>query len=304
VVCVEGAAAGPTLAVTGNIHGDELTGIGAVHALAARLDGRLRTGRVLLYPSLNPEALRQGTRRVPADDRDLNRCFPGDPAGGPSDRLAHAAWRDLVGRRVDVLVDVHADAPHALPYVVLDRGVHLARARRAEVEARAEALAHATGLTVLRDLLDAAYVSAGLDRTLTGSVVNGLGIPAFTLEAGPRGRLDAAAVEIAVDALLGLLDALGMLETQRTPHPSRVEGGPWRRAVGPRARTDGILVATAPPGAWCAAGAPVAEIRGLDGQRRALVRAETDGFVVSHAHHGHVVAGTATCTWAHAEEPA
>ncbi len=306
MTCLRGPAAGPCVAITGNIHGDELTGLGAAHALAGRLDGALRAGRVRLYPSLNPDGLRQGTRRVPADDRDLNRCFPGDPAGGPSDRLAHAAWEDLSREGVDLLVDVHADSSHALPYVVLDRAVHHAGAARTGLEARAATLAATTGLTVLHDLADEAYVAARLDRTLTGCVLNRRGVPAFTLEAGPRGRLDPSAVEVVVDALLGVLGALGMLEAPPVPraHPTRVAGGPWRRAVGPRARVDGVLVATVAPGAWTEAGAAVAEIRALDGRTREHVRAERDGFVISHAHHGHVVAGTAVCTWAHPEAPA
>lgn len=304
VVRVDGARGGPTLAITGNVHGDELTGLGAAHALAARLDGVLHAGTVLLYPSLNPDGLRQGTRRVPADDRDLNRCFPGDPGGGPSERLAHAAWQHLAAHRVGALVDIHADSPHALPYVVLDRAVHLPGAARTALETRAAALAGATGLTVLHDLPDEPYVAARLDRTLTGCAVNRLRVPAFTLEAGPRGRLDAAAVTTAVDAVLGVLVALGMVDRAHAPaaHPTRVAGGPWRRSVGPRARTDGVLVAIAAPGAWIEAGAAVAEVRTLDGRAREEVQATQAGFVVSHAPHGHVVAGTAVCTWAHPEE--
>src|SRR5262245_34029288 len=78
VIEVGSGKPGPLAVVTANLHGDEATGVGAVHVLASRLDGLLARGRVRLFPSLNPVGLAQGTRGLPGDELDPNRCFPGD----------------------------------------------------------------------------------------------------------------------------------------------------------------------------------------------------------------------------------
>jgi predicted deacylase len=291
----------PVATVTANIHGDECTGVGVVLRLAAMLDAMLVRGTVHLYPTLNPEGLERRTRKVPEDDQDLNRVFPGDPDGGPSERLANAAWNDLASRHPDVVVDLHADAPGSLPYALLDRCISLRGQTRQELEQAAERLAVATGLTVLNEYPDERYARYRLDRSLTGAVLNRLRIPAITIEAGPRLALDEDAVHASTAGVLGVLHALGMVADAPAPHPSLVTGGTWRRDSGPRAATSGILVMRARPGRLLARGEPVAEIRSLAGAVLEEPAAEAPGFVVSSAERAHVVAGVPVCTYAVAE---
>jgi predicted deacylase len=291
------------VAVTANIHGDECTGTGAVLRLISGLEAMLIRGTVHLYPSLNPEGFERRLRRVPEDDQDLNRLFPGDAAGGPGERLAFAAWSDLEARRPDVLIDLHADAPGAIPYALLDRAISRKGEARASLEALAESYAEATGLTVLREYPDDRYIRYRLDRSLTGAALNRLQIPAVTIEAGPRLILDESSVGAMVHAVGGVLHALGMVGEPASAHPTRVLGGPWRRDSGPRASTVGALVPRTRPGELLRRGQAVAEVRSLAGACLEEILAETDGFVVSAAERTHIVAGVPVCTWAQSDRP-
>jgi predicted deacylase len=276
-----GAPTGPTVAVLANVHGDEVQGVVAAHALADALEGRLTSGSVVLYPSCNPQGLSLRTRHVPPDDTDLNRLFPGNPRGLWSAKLAAALWRDLTLRQPDVVIDLHSDSANAIPYVIVDRPVRLPWDRRRALGERMEALARATGLTVLREYPDDAYLQYGLDHSLAGAVVNQLGVPALTLEVGPRRSVDAAAVATMRDAVMGVLAALGVVPGVPSTPPSAVPAGPWRRAPGPRAKRAGLVMPRVPVGAVVAAGAPVADVVGLDGAVEETVLATDTGLVVS-----------------------
>ncbi len=292
---------GPVVVVTANVHGDECTGTGAVIRLAQALEPLLLRGTVHLYPSLNPEAFERRQRRVPEDEQDLNRLFPGDPEGSPSERLAAAAWGDIASRRPDALVDLHADAPGAIPYALVDRAVALRGEARANLESLAESYAVATGLTVVREYPDDRYSRFRLDRSLTGAVLNRLRVPAVTVEAGPRLVLEEHAVDTATRAVAGVLHSMGLVAEPASRHASHVSGGPWRRESGPRASTSGVLVPRVTPGHFARRGTVVAEVRSLAGALLEELSAETDGFVLSPAERAHVVAGVPACTWVTAE---
>lgn len=289
---------GPVVAITANVHGDECTGVGTVLRLLPILDATLLRGTVHLYPTLNPEGLERRSRKVPEDDQDLNRLFPGDASGSPSERLAHAVWTDLCAHTPDLVIDIHTDAPASLPYALLDRATGLRHASRGAVEGSARTIATASGLTVLHEYPEERYARYRLDRSLTGAVLNRLQVPAVTIEAGPRLYLDTAAVDTATTAVLGMLHALGMVESPAPPHPSRVEGGPWRRDSGPRAASTGVLVPRIAPGTLLERGDLVAEIRALSGALLEEIHADDMGFVVSLAERTHVVAGVPVCTFA------
>jgi len=286
----------PVVVVTANVHGDECTGVGVCLALAEELDGALLRGTVHLYPSLNPEALERRTRRHPDEDVDLNRLFPGDAHGSPAERLVFATWSDLAARSPDLVVDIHADAPGAIPYVLTDRAIALRGAERVRLEAECAALADATGLTVLQEYPDDRYSRYRLDRSLTGAVLNRLQVPALTVEAGPRLVLDRAAVQVAAQAVRGVLGSLGMVEASAVRHGSRLPGA-WRRDSGPRAGVAGVLVAVAEPGVAVRRGDVLAEVRSLGGTVLERIRAEGNGFVVSFVERAHVVSGVPVCTF-------
>ena len=280
VVQIRAPEPGPVVVVTANVHGDEVTGVAAVHRLDDRLGASLVRGTVVLYPSLNPRGLQQQQRVQPDDGVDLNRVFPGDPEGHGATRLAGALWSDLASRRPDALVDLHADSAVSIPYAIVDRATHLQGLKRERMDDAVRAMAEASGLTVLHEYPDEQYVRFRLDRSLAGAMVNHAGVPAVTLEVGPRRAVDPVAVDRAADAVLRILGHLGLVADDLPP-ALRPAGGPWRRTAAPRLQSSGVFEPVLEPGARFEAGDVLGTVRALDGTVREVVRSECRGLVVS-----------------------
>ena len=294
VIQVVGVHPGPCAAVTANIHGDETTGIGVVHNLIRVLPDLLLRGSVCLYPSLNPAGLVSNRRVLPGDGQDLNRMFPGKPRGPASERHAHSIWTDLMSRSPDALIDLHTDVAGAVPYAIVDRVLRVRDRRR--LSGRCARMAEASGLTVLREYPRDRYLRYHLDRSLPGAMVNSNGIPAVTLEIGPRRRLDSNAVALATGAVLGVLTEVGVVNMPARILKERKEGGPWRREGGPRTNHSGILVPQVRPGEDLSRGTAIAEVRTIEGEVLEVLRARASGFIVALPERTHVVPGVACAT--------
>ena len=107
-LCLCGAAPGRTLVVTAGVHGCEYVGVQALRCLAVELDPAELSGNVILLPLANPTGFYAGAKQVvPEDGVNLNRAFPGDPAGTLSARLAYALETALY-QAADFLADLHS----------------------------------------------------------------------------------------------------------------------------------------------------------------------------------------------------
>jgi predicted deacylase len=193
------------------------------------------------------------------------------------------------------VVDLHTDSGSAIPYTIIDRVI---RGKNAgEVTRRCQAMAEASGLTVLQEYPKERYRRFELDRSLPGALVNGPAIPAVTLEVGPRRRIDADAVECCVAAVEGILGSLGILESgPPTQHSSRICTEGWRRENGPRTGRVGVLVPTRKPGVFFERGDTLAEVRTLEGDCLERLNARASGFVVALPELSHVPIGTPCAT--------
>lgn len=279
---LDSGVAGRTVLITANVHGDELTGLVAAQRLDALLVERLVRGRVVIYYSLNPGGLESRKRVLPEDGADLNRMFPGDEASSvPSEQRAGRLWRSFLRHRPDALIDLHADSIASIPYAIIDRAVRQVGPRRAEMVEALTALGRATGLTILREYPEDEYLRFGLDRSLAGAMVNHAGVPAVTIEAGPRRTVDLRSVEVAVDAVMRALGHLDLVEEVPAPDPSRRVGAVWRRASAPRTTRAGIFVPALRPGDRFRAGDLLGSIHAVDGERLESIEAPLAGIVVS-----------------------
>ena len=200
LVEVTGSHDGPLLTVIAGVHGCEYASMDGVRHWLRELETRDITGRVRAVPVLNVSAFAARTPFVvPEDGKNLNRCFPGDPAGTLADRLAHAAFTELISGS-DAYIDAHCgDMVEALqPFSLYEAG---------PAEDRARDLATAYGLPyVIRQ-------EAGPGRAVSGTssgAAAAAGIPAITAEAGQCGLVEEAAVALHVAGLNGVLALLGM----------------------------------------------------------------------------------------------
>ncbi|MGR7922548.1 N(2)-acetyl-L-2,4-diaminobutanoate deacetylase DoeB [Zobellella denitrificans] len=98
---------GPTALLTGGNHGDEYEGITALFKLANSLEPEQVQGRVIIVPAMNYPAVRNGSRTSPIDKGNMNRSFPGNPAGSMTERIADYFNRYLVPM-CDYALDIHS----------------------------------------------------------------------------------------------------------------------------------------------------------------------------------------------------
>jgi predicted deacylase len=255
VIDLAGAGDGPRLTVLAGVHGCEYAPMAAVRRWARALAGRELRGTVRAVPVLNIPAFRaRAPFVVPDDGKNLNRCFPGDPGGSLADRLAHAAFTQLIAGS-DALVDVHAgDMVEALePIALYDAG---------PAEARALELATAYGLGyVIRQEPGPGRAVGGTTSTAAADA----GIPAIIAEAGGCGMVEPAAVDAHVHGLDRVLALLGMAGD---PAPAAdPAGAPVRldRFLWLRSTSEGWWEPSVRPGEQVAEGQVLGTVSSLDG---------------------------------------
>ena len=98
---------GPTLLVMAGNHGDEYEGQIAISQLARELEAADIRGRLILLPMVNAPAAQAGLRTSPIDDGNLNRLFPGDASGTPTEMIADYI-EDVLMPLADYSVDLHS----------------------------------------------------------------------------------------------------------------------------------------------------------------------------------------------------
>jgi hypothetical protein len=253
VVELTGTAGGPRLTVVAGVHGCEYAPMAAVRRWTASLARRDLHGTVVAVPVLNLPAFRARTPFVvPDDGKNLNRCFPGDPGGTLAQRLAHAAFTQLIAGS-DALVDVHAgDLVEALePFALYDAGPSEARAREL-------AVAYGLGYIIRQE--------PGPDRAVggtTSAAAAETGIPAIIAEAGGCGLVEPAALDAHVRGLDGVLALLGMAAGQ-AGQPAR-EPAHLRRFIWLRCAGEGWWEPAVRPGEQVARGQVLGTVSSLDG---------------------------------------
>ena len=308
VVIARGREPGPTLWLTANIHGDELTGLAVVHDVVTPALLPTLRGTVVAVPSLNPAGLHTRRREPYLDLRDPNRQFPGaDPPGADPDErarqaetpgLLEAAYAELFAAlqaSADLYVDLHCYGLQAASFVIRDRILYRDESERPALErlvARLDELCRASGLPVVHELPAARYVEKLLHRSTTGAALNFARIPAITVELGLIGGVDPAALEAGTTAVHNILKWAGMRPGAPEPVRSVPQPNidfPVTRDSTPRARTSGIVRYHVRPGDTFKKGDLLATLTDLHG--RALpahgeVRAEADGWVLALARGG------------------
>ncbi|MEO8857313.1 MAG: succinylglutamate desuccinylase/aspartoacylase family protein [Burkholderiaceae bacterium] len=98
---------GPVVVVSGAVHGDEYEGPMVIAELMRQIRVEDVAGHLILLPSFNAPAMRAGRRTSPIDKLNLNRVFPGDHVGSPTQQIAGYV-ADHIFSRADFYIDLHA----------------------------------------------------------------------------------------------------------------------------------------------------------------------------------------------------
>jgi predicted deacylase len=192
VLVVNGAHAGPTLCLTGAIHGDELNGIEIIRRTMYDLNPDKLTGRVIGVPIVNLTGFQRGNRYLP-DRRDLNRYFPGHPEGTLADRMAHSLFQNVI-RHCDRLVDIHTGSLKRTNLPQLRADMNHPEVAKLTRGFDGMAVVHSSG-------------SDGMLRTAATEA----GIRTVTMEAGESLRIQEHQIKAGVNSLNSLMEKHGMI---------------------------------------------------------------------------------------------
>lgn len=100
---IDSGVPGPTVWISGGVHGSELAGWMAAEKIA---EWRVSRGRLVVVPHAFELAVQQRLRAARGYS-DLNRQFPTSSGGSPSGTLARGLWEELKRYRPDWVFDLH-----------------------------------------------------------------------------------------------------------------------------------------------------------------------------------------------------
>ncbi|MEO0819143.1 MAG: succinylglutamate desuccinylase/aspartoacylase family protein [Pseudomonadota bacterium] len=266
--------AGPTLVVSAGVHGDEYEGQVAVSALARALAPEQIRGRLILLPMVNAPAAEAGCRVSPLDAGNLNRLYPGDPRGTPTEMIAHF-HEEVILPLADYAVDLHSGGSSLIYPATLLRGP----GHSPEEEA---------GLATLSEAFDLPYAwvftagggTGSTARTAMGAA-NRKGVVNVMAELGGAGSVSPEVLRRTECGLRRILHALGMLpgyapDPAKGTRPLHVHGSVY-------AYEAGVFEPRKTIGEDVAAGETVAFIHRPDtpGQAPHAVPSPHDGIVLA-----------------------
>jgi predicted deacylase len=216
LILVNGSRPGPRVVITGGVHGGEFIGVDAATRLAGLLEPDDVAGRLVICPVANPPAVYGGRLNIsPLDGVNINRVFPGDKDGGPTDRMAAWLFEHLIDG-ADAYVDLHSGGidQHLLDFV----GYRLTGDD--ELDAKNRGMAHAVGYELV-------ICGTSPDGGNSHAAANRRGVPAILVETGKLGDRDSATVSRLLDALYRLLHHLGVIEASEHVKPATVQPRDW-----------------------------------------------------------------------------
>ncbi|MBI2168408.1 MAG: succinylglutamate desuccinylase/aspartoacylase family protein [Actinobacteria bacterium] len=261
VVVINGRRSGPTLFLSGAIHGDELNGVEIIRRVTSTLDARNLAGAVIAVPIVNVFGFVNESRYLP-DRRDLNRSFPGSPRGPLAARMAHLFMQEVVGR-CDYGIDLHTGSWSRtnLPQVRGDL-------RDPQIRRCAEAFG--------ADIMLHSRVRDGSLR----QAATARGVHVLLYEGGEANRFNDFAVDAGVDGVLRVMAELGMWDGAVAPPCS--DSLATARSTWVRARRGGILRLEVGLGDTVTSGQVVGSVADAFGTGASKIRARSEGIVIGH----------------------
>jgi uncharacterized protein len=258
-----GSRPAPRLVAIAGVHGDEPEGMLALLDFAAATDPARLRGTVVLVPVANPPAFAAHQRRSPLDALDLNRIFPGRADGTPSERLAYRLVHDVLAG-ADLVFTLHSwyATGTVVPHVEVPDGGD-------DVSRRSWNAAVAAGFDRIR--------RSGWPAGVLGMTALDRGIPVLEAEIGGQGAATRQNRAAYVEHLTRLARHLGILDGEIPPNREVEVLG--RGLV--HAPAGGMLRLHVELGDYVEAGAVLAEITNLHGERLAHVRAPHSGLVAA-----------------------
>ena len=263
---LHGEQPGRTMFITAGVHSGEYVGIQAAIELSQKLKIEKVTGTVIIVKVMNRTAFeKRGGSLGYADQKDLNRVFPGKEDGTETERLAWTAAKELLPA-ADYYIDLHSgdDYEQLTPYVY-----YAGRADR-EVSAMSRRMA---------EQVDVPYMVKS--DVASGGAYNyaaSQGIPSILIERGGMGGWNNEEVRSTRRDVRNILCHLGMYQGQkdyRTYYPLEVTDVCYQDAS-----QDGLWYPCRKPGDMIHRGEKLGEVRDYQGNIKEISIAEFGGVIL------------------------
>lgn len=251
---------GPTVLLSGGLHGDEINGIETVRRLvASKIFKDLKCGTVIALPIINVYGFIHFSREVP-DGKDVNRSFPGNPEGSLASIVANHLTEKILPV-IDFGIDFHTGGASRTNYPQI---------RYSEEDELGKEVAH---------VFKAPF-------TLTSSIIPGslrgtaqdLGKSIIVFEGGESLRFNEKAIKSAVRGVKRVLHHFKMID--KAPAAKKVVhfgSSSWLRAD-----ASGLFVPIKESGQKVSEGEVIGRINNPYGSYSIKVKATSDGYIIGH----------------------
>ena len=260
VQVIHGREPGPTVFISGAIHGDEINGVEIIRRVLQQRSIKSLKGTLIAVPVVNVFGFIAQTRYLP-DRRDLNRCFPGSEKGSLAGRTAHLFINEIV-KKCTHGIDLHTAAVHRDNFPQI-------RAVLGDPETKRMAKAFAAPIIVSTGLLEGSLRHAGA----------ALGVPIIVYEAGEALRFDEVSIRAGVREVISTLRELGLLAKSRSKSPKAISQYA-RSSLWVRAPKSGILRSEKKLGDPVTKDEILAIVSDPFGEKDEYVTAPNDGLII------------------------
>ena len=261
VYVIHGKKPGPTLFLSGAIHGDEIIGVEIIRRVLNVKSLLKLKGTLVAVPVVNIQGFISHSRYLP-DRRDLNRSFPGSVKGSLTSRMANLFFNEVVAKCTHG-IDLHTAAIHRDNFPQI-------RANLSDPET--ERMARAFNAPVI--------VNSRIAKGTLRSAASKSGIPVIVYEAGEALRFDEVAIRAGVKGILSTMRELSMIpklkpSTKKKAEPFVAQSSTWLRAP-----SSGILRAIKTLGAKVEKGETLGVVSDPFGSSEVFVKSPTVGIII------------------------
>jgi predicted deacylase len=271
VVVIQGAKAGPRLALVAGSHGTEYASIVALEKLAQSVNPAELSGTLIILPLINLASFAQKVPHLnPVDGKNMNRMYPGKPGGTQTERALWAIGRQVV-EPSDYLIDLHGgDLDENLR-----RYSYWPRTGHQQLDSTSRAMVLAFGLDHI--IIQNSQGPAVSGATPISRFAADLGKPTMIAEAGHAGTTHAEDVDALVQGAGNVMRYLKMLPGGVKPVQHPVWIGPIATVQSDR---DGIFYPLVVPESYVPQGMRIGYITDYFGNKIADVFTPVPGVVV------------------------
>ncbi len=270
VAIINGAKAGPTVCISGGVHGYEYSSILAVIRVIRQIEPSKLSGALIIVPVLNmagfeargPQGGQSTPFQNPIDAINLNRIFPGNPDGTVSYQIA-AAFMSKIASRAEYYIDCHGGDLNE----ELTSYIGVAQSGNKEKD------------NLAKDTLAASFNAEFISLSYGGGgssidAAAKMGIPSIRIEAGGYGRVVEAAVQFITDGINNVMKKLKMIDGAPTPTQKQRIRQRWSCYV-----KRGGVCHPVPLGTKVKKGDKVAEVWSIFGEHLETIESPTNGYV-------------------------